>query len=61
MEGGIAIRTGEAGVMTCKLQGIELPKKIDWGRQKSLALHAWLFFGLKGVLGAFSSLFSSSS
>ena len=42
--------------MTCKLQVIELPKKIDWGRQKSLALHAWLFFDLEGVFDAFFSI-----
>ncbi len=36
MEGGIAIRAGEAGVMSCALQGIELARKIDWGEAETL-------------------------
>jgi hypothetical protein len=38
----------------------KLPKKIDWGRQKNLALHAWLIFNLEEFLMPYSP-FSSSS
>jgi hypothetical protein len=42
MEGGIAISTGEAVIISGTLHGIKLPKKIDL--RKCLAAHACLFF-----------------